>query len=432
VDDSETAAALRERAWLVAAGVLVAAAAIARVHNAFAFPSLHDYDGPGHALNVFALYEGRLPDPRSWSGFHPPLAYAIGAALWHVLPSGVPVHAALRLLSAAAGFGAVAIAWRALRRFFAAADAAVVAAFVLCAPVVAIATSMLGNETLCALFATAALARLLAIPSDPRALRRHGAITMGLAALAALTKSTGLGVVAVVGLAYLWRLRRAGAAALTSTALVLGAIALVALAPHYGKLIWQGGSPLAVVSGGVAGAAVGEMAQQPPGVRHVSDYLSLPVAMFFAPFKDAPAMVESVPGLLYATLWADGQGEFLPVADRNVVTAASVAALLGLVPTVVAAIGFARIRRRPAWRDAMGGPLLFGALLFAALLVQTWVVPRFSAVKASYLLSALLPATLALGAGVATTRPRVRAALRCVLLAIGAYATFLTWYGWWL
>jgi hypothetical protein len=74
----------------------VAAAVVARIHNAFAFPALADFDGPGHALNFFALYEGRLPDPASWSGFHPPLAYALGAALWHLLPDAIPVHAALR------------------------------------------------------------------------------------------------------------------------------------------------------------------------------------------------------------------------------------------------------------------------------------------------------------------------------------------------
>lgn len=422
----------RERAWLVAAGVLAVAALVARIHNAFAFPPLHDYDGAGHALNVFALYEGRLPDPQSWSGFHPPLAYALGAAIWHGLPDGVPVHAALRLLSATAGAGAVAILWRALRRFVSDADAAVVAVFVFCAPVVAIATSMFGNETLCALFATAALARLLAIPDEPRDALRHGAITLLLAALAALAKSTGLAVVGVAGLAYLWRARRSGAAALARTTAALGGVALVALAPHYGKLLWQGGSLVAVISGGVAGAAaVGEMAQQPPGVRHLGDYFLLTWSMILAPFKDGPDMVRSVPGLLYATVWADGQGEFLPVTERSVVGAASIGALLGLVPTVVAAIGLVRILRRPPLRAAMGAPLLFLALLFAALLAQIWVVPRFSAVKASYLLSALLPAGLALGIGVATARPRARGALRCALLAIGGYATFLTWYGWW-
>jgi hypothetical protein len=71
VTQPDAVAGSRERAWLVAAAVIALAALVARVHNAFAFPALHDFDGPGHALNVFAFYEGRRPDPLSWSGFHP-------------------------------------------------------------------------------------------------------------------------------------------------------------------------------------------------------------------------------------------------------------------------------------------------------------------------------------------------------------------------
>jgi hypothetical protein len=59
------------------------------------------------------------------------------------------------------------------------------------------------------------------------------------------------------------------------------------------------------------------------------------------------------------------------------------------------------------------------------------VVPRYTAVKASYLLSALLPAALALAVGVEGASPRWRTLWRAALLAIAAYATFLTWYGWW-
>ena len=428
----DSAPGARERAWLVAAAVIALAALVARVHNAFAFPPLHDFDGAGHALNVFALYEGRRLDPLSWSGFHPPLYYAVAAALWRVLPESVPVHSALRLLSATAGFGAVAIAWRALQRFVPRADAAVVATLVLCAPVVAIATSMLGNETTCALFASAALARLLAIPRDPRAALRHGSVTALLAALAALSKSTGLGVVGVVGLAYLWPLRAAGAGSLARAALVLGGVSLAALAPHYGRLLWEGRAPLAIVSGGVAGAAaMGEMATQAPGVRQLGDYFLFPAGILFAPFKDAADMTRSVPGLLYATTWSDGQGEFLPVQQQRVVAAASLSALLGLVPTLLTFVGLAQIAKRPALRTALAAPLLFAGLLFAAFLAQTWAVPRYSAVKASYLLPALVPVSLALGIGVANRGPRTRAVLRGVLLATAAYATFLTWYGWW-
>ncbi|RIL04950.1 MAG: hypothetical protein DCC71_12095, partial [Proteobacteria bacterium] len=203
------------RGWTLAATALVAVACAARVHNAFAFPPLLDFDGPAHALYVYELYEGRLPDWRTWAGFHPPLAYALGAALWHVLPDAVPVHAALRLLSAAFGLGTAAIVWRVLRRFTSAADAAVVAACVATAPVFALASSMLGNELACAFFATAALARLLGAPDAPRAALRHAIATGLLAAAAALAKSTGLAVLAVVAATYALRVRRAGAGAVT-------------------------------------------------------------------------------------------------------------------------------------------------------------------------------------------------------------------------
>jgi hypothetical protein len=416
-----------ERAWLAAAAIVVSLACVARLHDAFAFPPLRDFDGPAHALSAFALYEGRLPDPRTWAGFHPPLSYALGAALWHVLPESVPVHAALRLLSAAAGLGAVAIAWRVLGRFVSRADAAVAAALVASAPVVAIATSMLGNETLCAFFATAALARTVALPGDARRLLSHAIGTGLLAGLAALSKSTGLGVAAVVSLAYLLHARRAGRPALTAS-LASGAAALALAAPFFVWLAIETGSPLALISGGKPSDALGsEMAAQPPGERHLADYFSVPIATFAAPFKDGAGMVRSVPGLLYASTWADGHGEFLPPGERSVVAAAALAAVLGLVPTGLALRGLVRLVRR---RDpAAAAPLAYGALLFAAFLAQTWLVPRYSAVKASYLLSALLPAAIALAVGLDATR--ARGVWRAALLAIAAYASFLTWWGWW-
>ena len=319
----------REPLWLVAAALLALAAIATRIHNAFAFPALADFDGPGHALNVLALYEGRVPDPQTWSGFHPPLYYALAAALWHALPASVPVHAALRLLSLAAGVALVAVLWHVLRRRAAPGDAAAVAVLMLCAPVMALATSMLGNETLCALLVTAALARSMDLPPEPRAAIRRGAGSVALAALAALTKSTGLIAVGVVGLAVLWHVRAAGPRSLGRAVLVLGGVAGALLAPHYGRLVIEGRPVLSVMSGGVAGAAASQMALQPPGERHLAHYLSFPGSALVAPFKDAPGMVRSVPGLLYATTWADGQGEFLPVQRQGVVVAASIAAAAG-------------------------------------------------------------------------------------------------------
>jgi hypothetical protein len=421
-----------ERGWLGASAALIAFAAVARIHNAISYPPLLDFDGPGHALNVFALYQGRLPSRQLWSGFHPPVYYALGAALWRLLPEAIPVHAALRLLSALAGFGALAIAWRTLPRFTARADAAVAIALVASAPVFAIATSMLGNETACAFFATAALARLCAIPAEaPRALR-HAAPTALLASLAALCKSTGLGVVAVVALSYLWKLRRDPRRA-RRVLLVASAVPLLLLGPFYGRLVLEGGSTLAAVRGGALRDGLGnEMAAQPPGERHLADYLAFPPAAILAPVKEAPGMLRSVPGLLYASTWADGHGQFLPARSRPVLTAAAVSALLGLVPSAIAALGaFQIVRHRRTYASA--APLLaFALLLLAAFLAQTWAVPVYSAVKASYLLPALLPAALALAVGLAGVPPGARGALRAALLAIGAFATGVTWYGWWL
>jgi hypothetical protein len=276
------------------------------------------------------------------------------------------------------------------------------------------------------------LARTMSIPDDPRAARRHGVITVLLAALAALSKSTGLVALGVVGLAYAWQWRRAGVTFAARALLAMCGVALLLLAPHYARLAIETGSLRGVISGGLfADAAGNEMSVQPPGERHVADYVSFPIAALVAPFRDAPGMLQSVPGPLYAGTWADAQGEYLPTQVRVVSNAAALAAVLGLVPTLLAIAGLVRILRRRELRAAAAAPLAFGALLLAAFLVQTWVVPRYTAVKASYLLSALLPAALALAVGVEDASPRWRTLWRAALLAIAAYATFLTWYGWW-
>src|SRR5690606_20231299 len=66
------------------ARILLAVAFAAQVYNALHLPTFRDYDAPGHALNAYALHRGEMPDPSSWSGFHPPLAYAIGALAWRL------------------------------------------------------------------------------------------------------------------------------------------------------------------------------------------------------------------------------------------------------------------------------------------------------------------------------------------------------------
>src|SRR5204863_3511682 len=97
-----------ERIVVAASGAVALFAVAARFHDVAAYPALHDWDASGHAVNVVDLLELHLPDPRSWCGSHPPLYYAIGAALWRILPTSVPVHVTLRLLSVAAWVATVA------------------------------------------------------------------------------------------------------------------------------------------------------------------------------------------------------------------------------------------------------------------------------------------------------------------------------------
>ncbi len=413
------------------ASLLVAAAAVfARVHNAVEYPPLWDYDAPGHVLNAAALREGRLPPLASWSGFHPPLYHTASALLWLVLPSTVAVHEAMRLLSAAAGLATIALVWHALRRWFERIDALVVSAFLVGVPCVAIAGSMLGNETTCALFATAVWIRLVEIPSDSRAALRHALITGLLVGLAVLSKWTGAVVLLVAAAAYLARHRKIGWTALSS-ALVLTVVAGGMAGPFLLRIVaasddWS----LAFSSGAAFSPDLALlMERQPPGERHLADYVSMPMATFLAPIHEAPGMVESVPGLLWASTWADAHADFLRPVSTPLLRAAALASMAGLLPTALAILGGVALVRRRDTR--FGAPLAAGAILLLLLLRYSWMVPRYSALKASYLLSATLAAAILLAAGLSSLPPRWIGPMRVTLLVLSLGGTALTWYSWW-
>jgi hypothetical protein len=430
-----------ERAWLAAAGVVTLAAVLVRVHNALVFPPLQDRDGPGHVLNVFALREGQLPSPTSWSGIHPPLYHAAGALLWSLAPESLPVHVVLRWLSAAAGFAAVVVIWRVLLRFVSAADAAGVAAFVLGVPVFAITTSMLGNETTGLLFVTLALARLTQAAQMSRAGSRHALGTALVLFLALLSKATSLLAVAAAVVTYLFHCRHRPRQAV-GCAVLVGVVPLALVAPYYLRIVHaSGGTPLAFAIGvGLSPDKAMMAAKQPPGERALGDYLYVPIATLLLPTYQAAGMTRSVPGLLYASVWADAHDEFLgPTVTRALLArgpvsspllhAQAASAVLGLLPTGLAILGAFRLARRPDPR--LLGPLLFGVLLFASLLRYSWILPYYSTVKASYLLPAALPACLALAAGLECFRGRVRGGIRAVLLGLSMLATTLTSYACW-
>jgi hypothetical protein len=417
--------------WRWAVFFVLAVAIVTRIHNLTAYPPLHEFDGPGHGVNVLALERGELPDVRSWGGFHPPLYYALGAAVWRVMPERVPVHVGLRAISLLAGIVLAVVIWRTLRRLVSPVDAAIVATLVFCSPVFSMASGMLGNEMLCACLLTLALARLCFLPGTDSVVR-HATVTALWLAAALLTKSTALGAVGAAAIAYLLAARAAPRRALKAATLVV-VIPLLAAAPHYARLLRaSGGSPMSVVSGAAMAPAVeAEMRAQPPGTRHWADYVSLPAATFLAPHWSAPGLVHSVPGLVYASLWADAHGQFLPAADARVMTAAALLSMAGLAPTLLLLAGALRVLREPRRLAGFAGPFVFAALLLLAFGRYTWVLPSYSAVKASYLLAASLPAALLLAFGLEALGPRSLATARGYCLALSCFATLVMWQGWW-
>jgi len=427
------------RAWTLASLLLVLFALAVLLDNAFRHAPLGDFDSAGHGLNVFALQRGELPDPNVWSGFHPPLAHALVALLWRALPPSVELHVVMRLLSIVAVASCVLIVWRVLRRLFSRPDAAVVAAALLCAPALALDSTMLGNESMCALFLTAVLARLVDLGRDALPGARNAALTGLLAALAAASKATGVIAVGTTLLAYAWVYRRSPLRALLPLALLVAIPALVA-GPHYLRLSQAGDGSFS--SFFFAGApldgdlrSVAEL--QPPGVRHVSDYWSIPAETFTYPDARVPSLQGSVPGLLYASAWAGAQSPHLQVrADperesSSLRATKSALALLGLLPSLLLAYGALRLARERALLRRVCFPLLVLGLLSVSFLRYTWTYPIFATVKSSFLVSGLLPVSILLGLGLAQSHARLRAPLRVALLLTGLAQIGGTWHGWW-
>ena len=409
------------------------AGVVARFHNSWWFFALQGFDGSGHALHMLAWYEGRLPDPRSWSGFHPPLYYLLGAGLWHLLPEAVLAHVGIRWLSVASGAAAIGVVWRTLRCSLPLVDATVVAVLAWCIPFVVVATSTIGNGTLCTLIVTLLMVRMMRLPEEDARLPRHALGTGALAGLALLTKSTGVVALGAAGLTYLLRLRNTPVRALQVGAITAG-VALVMAAPHYARLIsFAGGSPLSAFSAAAVSPEVMEvMEAQPPGVRTLADYVSFPSATLLHPTYDAPGIVSSIPGLLYTSIWADGHGGFLPIGEFPQVLRARVSmSLAGLLPTALLLVGTFRVARRFGAHAAWLCPLLMLGALSVAFLSYSWRYPTYSAIKASYMLPALLPLAFLTAEGLVAAAPPLRALLRGALLAIAAGFTVLTWWGWW-
>jgi hypothetical protein len=454
-----------DRALIVMSAAVALFTVAVRVHDIVAYPALHDFDAAGHALNVVDLFEGRLPNLHSWSGNHPPLYHALGALLWILLPAGIPVHVMLRGISMVSSIAAVALVWGALRRIASAIDAAVVAALLLGVPGLLIASCMMTNDALCALLVTATLVRLLPGPQEstvegsppyqggvrggfefadqqppPRPLlgkeevdssnvpapkgrsasvdtelptAGHAALTGVLAGLAALTKTTGLGVVAVAVVWYAWRSRHSVRGAVRNL-LALGLVAALIAGPHYARALFA-------LPGSFFDFATAYAGSQEK--RAITDFMLT---------KISPQQVRLlIPVLFHLVLWGDPVGTFLP-HDLPVPRAMLALLVAGLCVLGIAVTGAVRLLARPKVATRLGAALAFGTLISVSLVALAWQVPHPMAMKATPMLAAVFPMGLLLVFGIGAIHGAPGVLLRGALLAVAASGAALTWYGWWL
>jgi hypothetical protein len=376
----------------LALAALVAGGALLRVWNLLQYPADMGFDAQGNWDYVARLILAwRLPAPgEGWSTAHPPLFYALAALVARSLGDagkrGVTILT--MLLCGALALAAVLAVARYVRALAPQGSrrALVAAALVLFLPVHIYMSAMLSEEILATAlvtFALLGLARELGRPAAERSDWLRPALCGALAGLGLLTKLSAAMPIAAGGLVLLAETPRRGAGRALRSALAFGLAAALfggwfylrnLLA--YGYLYPHG---LPVHAG---------MFEMPPGSRTLLDYLYVPLAAFGPAQASDEALLHSVWGSLWVSVWFDSHRHFLPLRAPGLELAARTLLVLGLLPAAAFAVGLARGARR-ALREGSGPDRLFvatSALLLAGFALFTWRNPWFTTVKGSFLL----------------------------------------------
>ncbi len=378
------------RTWLVGAGLLFALAVVVRVHNAFAYDIDMGFDAPQNWEYVEILREtGRLPHPEtSWSTGHPPFFYAAvaGMAALAGVDDKPTIVIGTRLANVALSLLVVVLLGLEIRRRDPARPrrALIAVGLALALPVQIMMTTMFSEELLTASLITLVLLGIgRAVDRSDEALGRVALLGL-LAGLAWLTKLTGVLVIAVGGLAFLWKAVRGGAwrslVVFAGTAGLAGGWFTLRSWWLYGYL-YPHGLPAHQV-----------MFEMPPGSRSLFDYLYVPFSVFWNPNPLAPDLLHSVWGTTYASIWFDAHAHFLPTT--GVAAVASLLLLLGSIPTAAFLVGFVRRLREAAFGGGSPSTALlvgYAGVVLAGYVAFTWRNPWFVTVKGSFLLSLLLP-----------------------------------------
>jgi tetratricopeptide (TPR) repeat protein len=430
---------LAGREWDLALGAIAVLWLALIAHNSPLLHPTYGYDADGHLAYVERIRTTwALPlANEGWQMYHPPLYYAVVAAL--LAPGGWPADSpmgilVLRLFQALL---AIANAWlvlELLRALFPGrtrlhAAGLLFAAFL---PIPLYLFHYPTNETLSSTLALAVLvlaARLLTSAAP----RPRDFALLGLALGAALlTRITTLIVVPPALAALAWaawqdRTREGRRARGLGLATVL-AVAGVVCGWQYLRVLARFGRPVVGNWDKASGFATW---WQDPGFRSAGDFASFGRALV----EPALAAVGGVWDGLYATLWGDALlGSVSDVAVRPPWSDFGLAAgmLLALLPTVAilvgAAIGLARIVRAPRPIDLLIGGTAAAGLF--ALVLFSLKVPAYAQVKAFYALPAAGALVVALALGVerlAGRAPGWRGRIVFALLAVfaaNAYATY--------
>jgi 4-amino-4-deoxy-L-arabinose transferase-like glycosyltransferase len=431
-----SSALLRSGAGLGVAALL-ALGAVQRVWNALHYPVFMGFDAPGNwAYIEMLLQRWALPAPDAgWSTAHPPLFYALGAGLGRLSDAADPesVGRPLVLLSAAFGLAAIAAtAWLVHRQGGGARRTVLAAALLVFLPVHVAMSTMLSEELLTSALVTFALVGLAAETARPEARRRllRPALFGALAGLALLTKLSAAMAVAAGGLVLLAEAPQRGGARALRAALAFGLAAALAGGWFYALNLVRHGY---LYPHGLAAHAV--MFEMPPGERGLADYLRFPAAAFSAAQAADPALLHSVWGTTYASLWFDPHRHFLPKHAPGLEYAARVLLVTALVPTAAFAAGLLRGARR-AWRERSATDrLLVGlvALLLGGYVAFTLRNPWFVTVKGSFLLGLATPfayyASEALDGWLAAGRVRALALGAALLALFAASLVTFTYQG---
>jgi len=375
---------------------LILIGVVLRLSNVFWYPLQYGFDAAENWRYIERLtHSWRLPAPDAdWATAHPPLFYYVGGALGRVLEDPAVTTVAMRLLGSAAGLGIIALAYLLVRRT--ANDdpkrAFLAAALLLFLPAQIYMSAMLSEELWAAFFSSLAITAV-ALQRRTPAGREGGLTSLGAAGAAAglglLTKLSAAITVAAGGLALLLReLPGRGLRSGLTRAFVFAAAASVVGGGFYLRNLIDYGSPYPQSL-----ATHSLMFEMPPGERELADYLTVPLETFTNPRMDSEALVDSVWGGTYASLWYDAHRHFLPSNGEAVRIVGCAILILALVPTFAFFHGVVRGVRR--LREELEGPDLPLLLLFAGTIAGyayfTWQNPWFPVVKGSYLLSASLP-----------------------------------------